>query len=164
MFFDILWIAFIVELLVGIIIGWLFASFYPWRKSSFENIWARDNTQLFPLNQSTVSAIDNMENKLQKTNVDLVASDEALARSEADLLQLKTENGILKDKLTKEQTWRESLEAQVGYYKNELTKTLTLARMLESQVTLYKNEAAKAQASAKVGPGRADINKTQPFS
>jgi chromosome segregation ATPase len=160
MFFDILWIAFIVELLVGIIIGWLFASFFPWRKNSFGNIWGSESTQGFPSTQSTGSAINNMENKLQKVDADLVESREALTRSETDLFQLKTENDTLKDKLTKEQTWRESLEAQVGYYKNEVVKTLTLAKTLESQVTRYKNEAAQAQASAKVGASRADINKT----
>ena len=143
MFFDVLWIAFIVELLVGIMIGWSLALFFSGRKNSIEDIGGWGSAKGFPLDQPTDSVIGSMETEPQKANADLATIQDALARSEADLSRLKAENDTLRKNSAKEQTLRTSLEAQIGHYKNEVAKTLVLAKMLQAQVDLYKHEAAK---------------------
>ena len=161
MFFDVLGIAFIVELLVGIMIGWSLASFFSGRRNSIEGIGGWGSAKGFPLDKPTDSEIRSMETETPKTNSDLATIQDALAWSEADLLRLKSENDTLRENSAKEQALRASLETQVGHYKNEVAKTLVLAKTLQAQVEFYKQEFAKAQALTKRGLSSIEMMKNK---
>lgn len=160
MFFDVLGIVFLVELLIGIGIGWLFATFFTRRKDTLETIWGGDTVSGLAMTPSAEAGISGkatsvqpfapdsavlqqqvtrlettvaqMEARLHKAGADLEASRESLERSAAYALSLKAEIDDLNLKLTSEQSSKATLETQLANCQQELAETHALVQMLEA--------------------------------
>jgi predicted nuclease with TOPRIM domain len=161
MSYDILlWIAFLAELLIGIAVGWFFASFFGRRYDSFEDILvganikelsgtkstgsalsgkvgvmqaiAQDRTTLQKESARLEHALTQTETKLHKANTDLGTVREALTWSEAETMNLKTEIAEIKDKLVREQTLRLSVETQAAQYQKQSTEAQALTKAFEA--------------------------------
>lgn len=168
MFFDVMWVAFLVELFFGIVIGWFFASFFNRRQDSFEDMWARANTKGTAINQARGPAVASRgynnqgtppeapalqqqvarleqslaqtETKLKKANADWMSCQDTLSRNSTHMMSLQTEMTKLRDQLSLELATKSALDAQVEHWRNEATNAQSLAQALEAS--------------------RADLNKT----
>lgn len=167
MFYTYLWAAFIVELLVGILVGWSLASFYFRRRDSFESVWTDQGTRDFALGTPNGSAISGKvgivqalaqdrssvqmqvqqlekslaeaETLYEKANNELQTTREALARSEAGSAKLEFEFPSLKAELAEEQSRNVAIQAQVTYFQKAATDAQALVHTLnEAKADLYR--------------------------
>lgn len=160
MFFDILGIAFLVELLIGIGIGWLFATFFARRKDTFENMWIGDtatnlsslqsanlgisggskNFQAFTSDSTALqqkvanleATLAHTEAKWKKAQIDFESCRESRDRSVAYALSLKDEVDNLHNKIAEEQSISSTFKAQIVNLQQELADVRALAQALEA--------------------------------
>ena len=166
MFFELLGIAFIVEMFLGIGIGWLFATFFARRTESFENTWSEvigHSSALRPLSPEALAghnsdspiyqqkitrleqALAQMESKMQKLHTDLKLCRETLDHSTAHGASLKSECDTLNAKLVSEQTTRALLETQLAQSQKETLDAQTLVKALEASRTDLNHNLVRIQ-------------------
>lgn len=174
MFYDILWVAFFVELLVGILAGWLLATYYFNRRDSAEPVWTEEDTQDIPLSRQdgsgssgkagVVRALAKDRGTLQRqvlrleeslaqaealyeqAHIDLTAAQAAVAQREAVASQRESEIENLKAKLAEKQSKNASTESQISHYQAVAAEAQALAKALDQSKSDLSKTAMRLQA------------------
>lgn len=173
MFYTYLWGAFIIELLVGLSVGWALASLYLKRKESVEKAFtdhgARDSTlnasngsamsgkagvvQAIAQDRSSIQlrvqqlekSLAESEARYEKANNELQSTRQVLAHSEATSSSLDLQIRTLNKELAERESKSVALQAQVVYFQKSAADAQTLTNTLNETISRLQSELEEAQ-------------------
>ena len=189
MFYEILWVAFLVELMVGILVGWLLANYYFQRRESIELAAIEDDTTDVPLfrldgtgssgkagviqalkqDRATIQkqvlrleqSLAQSEALLDKAHNDLATDRVALAQSEALLDKAHNDLATNRAALAQSDIVSKQRESEIENLKATMAEVQAMNASLVSQVAHHQKATAEAQALAKMlEQSKADLSKT----